>query len=66
MLREDQAEPETLRPLIAIGHTKDPIDLHTVDHFLVGLAEHSIPVLTFVSLLSTLACPVRTTVPIAL
>lgn len=47
VLREDQAEPESLKPLVAIGHTKDLTDLQTVHDFLAFLSANKIKVTTF-------------------
>jgi len=47
VLREDQKDPESLRPLVAIGHTKDLVDHKTVELFLSYLDKKGIPVTTF-------------------
>lgn len=47
VIREDQAEPESLKPLVAIGHTKDFTDPQTVHDFLSFLKTNKIPVTTF-------------------
>ncbi|KPJ98415.1 MAG: hypothetical protein AMK71_11440 [Nitrospira bacterium SG8_35_4] len=47
VLREDQKDPASLRPLVAIGHTKDLVDLETVELFLSYLDKNGIPVTTF-------------------
>lgn len=47
VIRKDRDEPELYRPLVAIGHTKDLIDLHTVDDFLSFLHSKGIGVSTF-------------------
>jgi hypothetical protein len=44
---EDRLDPDTFRPLVAIGHTKDLQDVTTVQAFLRYLAERKIPVSTF-------------------
>lgn len=46
-IREDESRPDEYRPLVAIGHTKDPLDLDCVDRFLTFLAERDINVTTF-------------------
>jgi hypothetical protein len=47
VLRIDQKEPKFLRPLVAIGHTKDLVDFETVELFLSYLDKKGIPVTTF-------------------
>jgi hypothetical protein len=47
---EDKAEPAVYRPLVAIGHTKDLADPHTVDAFLAFLRGKKIAVATFESI----------------
>ena len=44
---EDRQEPGALRPIVAIGHTKDLIDIDAVSDFLGYLRDHEIPVSTF-------------------
>lgn len=41
--RQDVQDPAVLRPLVAIGHTKDLTDLETVKRLLGYLDKHSIP-----------------------
>lgn len=43
----DHADPQRYRPVVAIGHTKDLVDLQTVDAFLSFLREKGIAVATF-------------------
>lgn len=47
VIREDREHPEVYRPLVAIGHTKDLVDLGTVDSVLSFLTANRIPVSTF-------------------
>ncbi len=47
IIREDQDDPETFRPVVAIGHTKDLNDFATVDSFLSFLKTKKIPISTF-------------------
>jgi hypothetical protein len=47
IVREDQETPETYKPIVAIGHTKDLSDPHTVDAFLSFLRATDIAVSTF-------------------
>jgi hypothetical protein len=50
VIREDEQNPGTFRPMVAIGHTKDLIDIDTIDHFLSFLSAQKIPVSTFASI----------------
>ena len=47
VIRQDREDPETYRPIISIGHTKDLTDFQTVDSFLAFLKGRSIPITTF-------------------
>jgi len=47
ILKEDGQNPESFRPIVAIGHTKDLVDFKTVEDFLFFLREKKIPVSTF-------------------
>ncbi len=47
--RADEETPTVLKPLVAIGHTKDLVDLDTVEAFLVWLKDRGIPVSTLAS-----------------
>jgi hypothetical protein len=42
----DRSSPEPYRPLVAIGHTKDLVDLESVDAFLGFLKSRGIAVTT--------------------
>jgi len=46
VLQEDRLTPDTYKPLVAIGHSKDLNDLDTVVHFLRWLRTNGIPVTT--------------------
>jgi hypothetical protein len=46
-IREDQKNPTAYRPIVAIAHTKDPIDFAAVDSLLAYLGENGIKVSTF-------------------
>lgn len=46
-IEEDKKDPDTFKPLVAIGHTKDLVDLQTVESLLAFLQEKQIPVSTF-------------------
>lgn len=47
VIQEDQQDPTSFRPIVAIGHTKDLIDYETVESFLDYLNEKRIRVSTF-------------------
>ena len=55
IIRIDREAPDSLRPVVAIGHTKDLVDLGTVESFLSYLAANSIPVSTFAGLYQRLS-----------
>jgi len=54
IIQEDRNEPALYRPVVAIGHTKDLVDLHTVESFLAFLHTHAISVSTFADIYPTL------------
>ncbi len=47
VIREDQEDPTLLRPIVATGHTKDLVDIGTVESFLCYLQGSGITVSTF-------------------
>jgi len=47
IIKEDQRDPTTFKPIVTIGHTKDLIDYDTVESFLAYLKESKINVSTF-------------------
>ena len=47
IIREDQNDPASFRPIVAIGHTKDLVDFETVESFLSYLEQKRIAVSTF-------------------
>lgn len=47
VIREDQENPTSFRPIVAIGHTKDLVDFETVESFLSYLEQKGIAVSTF-------------------
>lgn len=47
VINEDQQYPESFRPIVAIGHTKDLVDFETVESFLSYLEQKEIQVSTF-------------------
>jgi len=54
VVQEDRADPSGFRPVVAIGHTKDMVDLDTVEAFLSYLEAHSVRVSTFADILPRL------------
>jgi len=54
LIRRDKSDPATCRPFVAIGHTKDLVDLETVERFLEYLHANKIRVSTFAQLLPRL------------
>ena len=46
-IEKDLKDPDTFRPLVAIGHTKDLVDFETVERLLSYLTRKNIPVMTF-------------------
>jgi len=59
IILRDQQDPDTLKPIVAIGHSKDLNDLPTVDAFLSFLREKNIPVVTFEQTFSSVAAVAR-------
>lgn len=55
VISRDREDPETYRPIISIGHTKDLTDFQTVDDFLCFLKRQAIPVTTFAGIYPKLA-----------
>lgn len=47
VIMEEQQTPDSFKPVVAIGHTKDLLDLETVDSFLSCLKRKGIAVSTF-------------------
>ena len=47
VIKEDQKDPESFKPIVAIGHTKELIDFETVESFLAYLRKKEIPISTF-------------------
>lgn len=46
IIKDDQKEPRTYKPIVAIGHTKDLVDFDTVKNFLSYLKEKNIKIKT--------------------
>lgn len=64
VLKEDQKDPSLYRPLVAIGHTKDLVDLKAVDSFLAFLDAKQVSASTFETVYSTLRQGERETVDV--
>jgi len=47
VIQEDQQDPMSFRPIVAIGHTKDLVDFETVESFLDYLRQKGIKISTF-------------------
>ena len=47
VIKKDQQDPTTFKPIVAIGHTKDLVDFETVESFLSYLRQKKIAVSTF-------------------
>jgi hypothetical protein len=47
VIREDQEDPTSFRPIVAIGHTKDLVDFETVESFLALLKKKGIAISIF-------------------
>lgn len=52
VIREDRKTPNLLKPVVAIGHTKDSPDIKTIDTFLAYLNQKGITISTFRELYS--------------
>jgi hypothetical protein len=47
IIGRDREQPDIYRPIVAIGHTKDLVDLDTVERVLGYLNERKVKVTTF-------------------
>jgi hypothetical protein len=47
VIQEDRHDPESYRPIVAIGHTKDLIDFETIESFLSLLSNKGVSISTF-------------------
>jgi hypothetical protein len=47
VIKKDREDPTSFKPLVAIGHTKDLVDVKGVESFLAYLKQSAIPVVTF-------------------
>ena len=52
VIKDDQKDPSTYRPLVLIGHTKDLVDFETVEFFLSFLQKKKINIVTFEEVLT--------------
>ena len=64
VIRDDQAQTYSHKPIVAIGHTKDLVDPQTIDFFLAFLSAKEIPVSTFEAVYSALSQDKRETVDV--
>jgi len=55
-IREDQENPASFRPIIAIGHTKDLIDIKTIETLLSYLRKKGILITTFIDIYKRHKC----------
>jgi hypothetical protein len=62
VIEEDRKAPESYRPIVSIGHTKDLNDFETVESFLSFLETNRIPIVTFADIYPRLA-PVASEFP---
>ena len=49
IIRQDEADKSSYRPMVAIGHSKDLVDFETVESFLFFLKKNGITVSTMAS-----------------
>jgi hypothetical protein len=47
VIENDRETPTVLKPLVAIGHTKELVDFETIERFLSYLKSHGIATSTF-------------------
>ena len=57
VLRLDREQPTSFKPLVAIGHTKDLVDLQTIESFLSYLKDQGVGVSTFAQTLNKCSVP---------
>jgi hypothetical protein len=56
-VRKDKEDPSQLRPIVAIGHTKDLVDFETVEFLLAYLQRNGVRISNFCELYSRLKSP---------
>jgi hypothetical protein len=56
VIDEDQQDPTSFRPVVAIGHTKDLVDFETVEKFLSYLEQKGITISTFKEVYTKCTC----------
>ena len=56
VIREDERDATSFRPIVAIGHSKDLVDFETVESFLNYLQRKEIPVSTFADVHDSCRC----------
>ena len=47
VIEDDRKTPSQPKPIVAIGHTKEVVDLETIESFLAYLRSRDIPISTF-------------------
>lgn len=62
-IRDDGATPESYKPIVTIGHTKDLVDFETVDTFLSYLRSKSVNIADFNDVQSRLSSGRRVNLP---
>jgi hypothetical protein len=55
VIEEERRAPASYRPIVSIGHSKDLVDMETVESFLAFLRSEGIPVVTFTHVCSRLS-----------
>jgi hypothetical protein len=47
VIQDDAQTPTSMKPIVAIGHTKELVDMKTIEHFLSYLSSKGIAISTF-------------------
>ena len=63
-IKEDRRSPDLIKPIVAIGHTKDLVDLATIESFLAYSRQKEIPISTFGQIYSKLMSAFRSSVSV--
>jgi hypothetical protein len=61
VILQDRQDPDSLKPIVSIGHSKDLNDLETIDAFLSFLHQKKIPVVTFENIFANVAEVIQST-----
>lgn len=59
IIAQDQRDPGSLKPIVAIGHSKDLKDVQAVDAFLSFLQERNLPIVTFESVFNEISSAIH-------